>query len=137
MTRSDSNDARAYLADAHDKYFAPDAVAIVVTHLLPDRLDFLPELASVLEIGKVLAIPYSLDRCTANLLSAKYDIAEPNLEDLRSTDYLRSILSKFPKRRKIILDIGGYFSFLQRDDVESALSEILGIVEDTEAGHRA
>lgn len=118
--------------------FAEGVVCIVVTHLLPDRIALIPAISKLVTIGAILAIPYSLDTTTQDQLKDEYLIFTPRLAELRDPEYLTNLVLEVSGDNKVILmDIGGYFA-AAHDSLAALFGErLIGIVEDTEAGHRS
>lgn len=113
-----------------------DLGAIVITHVLPDRRLFLPALEEVVKIDRVIAIPYSTDPNVLSELNSSYSFVTPSLEDLKSKNYIIDCINSSSFPNVILLDIGGYFSFLGEGCMSALVRNIEGIIEDTESGHR-
>jgi adenosylhomocysteinase len=110
---------------------------IVLTHFLPDRPDFLDAIRLISPIERVIAIPYSTDQQTLKLLRTSYAVETPDLVQLRSEEYLVSLVTSLgPGAPVAVIEIGGYFAPVLQT-LKSLLGEsFLGAVEDTELGHR-
>ena len=110
---------------------------IVVTHLIPNNFELINTLATIAPIALLVAIPYSLDHALYTRLHKRYNIIVPPLKELTNPQYLLTqILSEInPEIPTIILEIGGYFAAIL-NDLAKKLKELIGIIEDTESGHR-
>lgn len=110
---------------------------IILTHLLPDRPELLSVLSTIAPISLIIAIPYSLDTNTLDSLQNDYLILTPTLDELFNPDYLSSVLAnELEKGPRILLEIGGYFAFILQTIPLHIRNNLLGVIEDTEAGHR-
>ncbi len=107
---------------------------ILVTHLLPDRPAFLKALS---KIGKVVAIipkPKSINKETLHIIKKRYPIINFTREDMNNSKKIIRFIKKVTKRKFIILDIGGYFSYTFNDIAKHFGDKFIGVVEDTENG---
>jgi adenosylhomocysteinase len=112
---------------------------LLVTHLLEDRPVVVRNLAKCCTIGAILGIPYSMVPRIQQTLSIDYDVAVPALETLLNHDDLFDIASKMILKsdvRVAIMEIGGYFAPIGNRLKETFGSKFLGVIEDTESGHR-
>jgi len=110
---------------------------IVLTHALPDRPEFLSALGKVLPISMVIAVPYSIDNQSLEVIKKKYHVVQPSLHQLSSKTYLQNALSKVVHNEPFaIVEIGGYFAPVVGHLREKYEELFLGVVEDTEAGCR-
>ena len=115
-----------------------DAQFIIVTHILFDRPEFLQAIKSIANISLIVAIPYSLNQQAYQNLNSIYPIITPTLEELSNPEYL--LKNTVPKldlaKPVIILEIGGYYAQVIKRLVKEFNVNLLGVVEDTEIGHR-
>ncbi len=114
-----------------------DIDIVVITHCLPDRPELLDAISEIGRIGGVIAIPYSIDPSALEVLSKQYRVVCPTLQDLMTPSKLVQLIEPLVTDRPFcVLEIGGYCA-----EAHCALSErfgdrLIGVVEDTEAGHR-
>lgn len=111
---------------------------IVLTHILEDRPELLSAISSLGKIALVIGIPYSIHTKTKDALETEFTIATPTLEQLYDKNFLIDLISTYAQNDTpvIILEIGGYFSKILPELHGMLGSKLLGIIEDTEAGHR-
>jgi adenosylhomocysteinase len=113
---------------------------VVVTHLLPDRPALLRAMASLATIARVLPIPYSTNEDALHTaISEGFPVTELTWEQLNSRAVLQNILRDAAESTDvpiIICEIGGYFAGLLPRLPSEISKRVLGVVEDTEAGHR-
>src|SRR5947209_4026156 len=114
-----------------------DCSVILVTHILPDRRTLFSAIEEVAKIDRVLAIPYSIDKPTLERLQRNYQILTPTLSDLRSASFLVDVVRSIPGDQPlIIVEIGGYFASAVVQLKRLLGARLVGVIEDTEAGHR-
>lgn len=115
-----------------------DATLLLVHHALPTHIDFFKSLSKIFKNGIFISIPYSLNLQTTHILSKDYSkiITPSNIEELERNlqSEIMSLLAN--KEKFVLIEVGGYsvkiLSRLKKD-----LSDLLiGVVEDTENGHR-
>ncbi len=124
-----------YFAELASLVGKQDIQLIVLTHLLDDRPELLEALEGIAEIKMVIAIPYSIHQVTYEQLKGRYNIVTPTLAQLYDTEYLGQLLQQANPKPTILLEIGGYFAKALAQ--AKALPEhIIGVIEDTEMGHR-
>jgi adenosylhomocysteinase len=111
---------------------------IIVTHLLPDRVELFGAISSIAPIALVISIPYSLNEGALQLLQKTYKINTPTLEQLKNEKYLLdTILDAIDtKKSVVILEIGGYCAPIINKLSKRLGGKLLGVIEDTEAGYR-
>ncbi|CAN5423246.1 adenosylhomocysteinase [soil metagenome] len=128
---------KLYFADIAKLVPLCDVHFIVLTHLLNDRPEFLSALEQIAPILTIIAIPYSIHHSTLHKLQDKYTIRTPSLDDLRNKDYLLQILNQYnnPFKPIVIIEIGGYFAHILSEAYNTLHINILGVIEDTEAGY--
>lgn len=115
-----------------------DIQIVILTHFLEDRPELIEAISAIAPISLLIAIPYSIHQSTLVELEKIYPVATPTLEQLYDKTYLITILTKHLKKAKpfIILEIGGYFAPVLQEIKKHLSMNLLGVVEDTEAGHR-
>ncbi len=111
---------------------------IIVTHLLPNAPQFLEALNKVGMIRLIVAIPYSIDEKTKAEILQSYSIVFPSMDELTDSEFMVNLIKKaVPKERKFIIqEIGGYFAGITKELKTHYSDNFIGIVEDTEAGHK-
>lgn len=112
----------------------------LIVHVVPDMVEFISALNQLGKVVHILAIPYSTDKSTYEyLLSSGYSIDSPSLEQLLTPDQLsQQVDNKLSDKSKyIFIEVGGYLSRTIAYLPEIIRQNTLGIIEDTEAGHRA
>jgi adenosylhomocysteinase len=115
---------------------APDAGALVVTHLLPDRPFFLDALDKVAEIACVFPKPKSIDRTVLRRLRDRYSIEVADRAAFADRGSVDALLFRhgIDHRPLVAIDIGGYL--VPAIAHLSAGAALVGVVEDTENGHQ-
>ncbi|MFT4101998.1 MAG: hypothetical protein QM674_13365, partial [Burkholderiaceae bacterium] len=111
---------------------------VVLAHCLKDLPHLVHGLSRLGAIAQVVCIPYSLDPSSLKELVHRYAVTTPTLEELQSPEYLTSLVLQCVDRTTplVIVEIGGYFADAL-PKIRSALgSQLKGVIEDTEAGHR-
>lgn len=107
---------------------------ILVTHLLPDRPNFIQALEKVMEIGLIIPKPKTIQPDVLNQLK-KYPIFQITRDKLKQKDIAIKLIRKYVGDSPfIIADIGGYFAAPALDIKKEFKDRFLGIVEDTENG---
>lgn len=108
---------------------------VLLIHLVQDSVEFIQKIEKIGDIVLLIAIPYSLDLKVLDNLKA-YNVVQANLTDLYQETFLFNIFEKFVCRTQpvILIEIGGYFSKIALE--LRKYYTVLGIVEDTEFGHR-
>lgn len=116
-----------------------DTAFFVVSHILPDKLDFLDAIAKMGPIAGIIPKMKSINAATLAKVSAMYPLLMIPKEDFsaKSTETLERLRAALghPKQRFVVLDIGGYFADLA-PHFQAAGLNCVGIVEDTENGHQ-
>ncbi|MFF5113221.1 adenosylhomocysteinase [Streptosporangium sp. NPDC000509] len=110
---------------------------MVITHLLPGQMDFLPVLDRVASVAAVLPKPKSADRRTLEAVTASYRCDPLNRSNFAAPAWLTAYLDDRAAGRPLVLaDIGGYFAPALAAVCEALPGRIAGVVEDTENGLR-
>lgn len=111
---------------------------VILTHILEDRPELLSAIQTIAPISLLIGIPYSTHNPTLQILQEQYTTINPTLDLLLSEDYLTSQITKYINLNTptIILDIGGYFAPALKTLQNSFNGKLLGVIEDTEAGHK-
>jgi adenosylhomocysteinase len=119
--------------------FEPDeqVSSFLVTHLLPERPSFVRGVAAMSRLRAVLPKPKSVDP------TARSEVEETTLVDPLSRDLFAdpdTALDYFENRAAsepvVLLDVGGYFAPILSDLNERFTGRLVGVIEDTENGHR-
>jgi len=109
----------------------------VITHLLQDRPRFLMALAKQADVKVILPKPKSVDERAMQEISGHYNCDELTRE--RFQDPLKAVqyFERHAGRESILLlDVGGYFAPTLREVCAGFSGRVVGLVEDTENGHR-
>jgi adenosylhomocysteinase len=111
---------------------------VIVIHILPDIIPILKALKAITDIPLIIAIPYSIHISTLNLLKDKYQIITPSLRDIQNKNFLLHEITKCIDQQKktIIFEIGGYCAHIISALKKYLGNLLLGVIEDTESGHR-
>lgn len=111
---------------------------IVLTHLVSDINEFIDAIKNIGKIAVIVAVPYSTDEDVLTKIEGSYKIVQPSLDELLNGEQLKNIVIPTIEKNKptIIVEIGGYFSPVI-DELNTYLEgNLIGIIEDTENGHR-
>ncbi len=108
--------------------------SIVVSHIIPDCVEYLESLNYVCPIQLLIPKPNSIDEDIFNKLSGKLPITKIKREEIITSKVIETII-KSSDKKIIIFDIGGYFAeyVAQRNDL---CQNIKCIIEDTENGYQ-
>ncbi len=111
---------------------------VILTHTVSDVAEFISAINDMGKISIIISIPYSKDEAVYSSLSQKYKTITPSLNELLDPIYLKQLVlnSIDTKKSLIIVEIGGYFSSIISEIQSELHGNLIGIVEDTEAGHR-
>lgn len=111
---------------------------VILTHTVSDIAEFISAINDMGEISIIISIPYSKDEKVYDILSKQYKTITPTLNELLDSSYLKQLVFKNinPLKPLIIVEIGGYFSSIITEIQSELNGNLIGIVEDTEAGHR-
>ncbi|GAB3709755.1 NAD(P)-binding domain-containing protein [Nocardiopsis oceani] len=116
---------------------ASKAGSVVVTHLLPERPVFLDALARITELRAVLPKPKSVDTAARDEVGERWRCDRLDRTAFASPEKVLAYLeSRAPGERLVLLDVGGYFAPALPHVCDQFSGQILGVVEDTENGHR-
>jgi adenosylhomocysteinase len=117
----------------------PEAMpaSFLITHLLPERPSFVKAIGAVSDLRAVLPKPKSIDTAARREIErfAQCDELSRELFSNAETclDYFES---RAGDRRVVLLDVGGYFTPALDTLCNCFSGQILGVVEDTENGHK-
>ncbi|WP_418155522.1 NAD(P)-dependent oxidoreductase [Actinoalloteichus caeruleus] len=110
---------------------------IAITHLLSGRPVFLRALASMTHLRAVLPKPKSIEQFALQEATADWQVDRLDRSKLSSPDEAVTYLeSRAAGERVVLLDVGGYFAPALPELCARFSGEIVGVVEDTENGHR-
>ncbi|MBT8224281.1 MAG: adenosylhomocysteinase [Dactylosporangium sp.] len=116
---------------------AQPVCSVVITHLLAERPAFLRALAQVSDVRAVLPKPRSIDRRAREEIAETFTVDELNRDRFADPgtviDYLEE---RAAGQSVVLLDVGGYFASSLPQLCDRVSGQILGVVEDTENGHR-
>ncbi|MET9862806.1 adenosylhomocysteinase [Streptomyces smyrnaeus] len=112
--------------------------AFLITHLLPERPAFVRGVASVTDLRAVLPKPKSVRAEARHQVEAEGHACDTLSRELFSdTDRaVRYIEARAAGRPVVLLDVGGYFTSALDGLCDHFSGRILGVVEDTENGHK-
>lgn len=115
-----------------------NAQFIVLTHILNDRPELLSAISKIGKISLIIGIPYSIDCKTLKIVEKKYKTVTPSLEQLSDKNFLVDLIRTNIDHSKpaIIIEIGGYFAPTLNILSEILKDNLIGIIEDTETGHK-
>ena len=115
-----------------------DIQFVILTHLLEDRPELVDAIRNIGTVSLIISIPYSHHKKSFEILKENYYVATPTLEQLYDSDYLTSLIISHtkPKVPLVIIEIGGYCAPILNKLQEKLHGSLLGVIEDTEAGHR-
>ncbi|MFI0899388.1 adenosylhomocysteinase [Streptomyces sp. NPDC020983] len=119
--------------------FRPDEppVSFLITHLLPERPSFVRAVATASSLRAVLPKPKSVSP-TAKREAERIAPCDPlSRETFADPDQaVEYVESRAAGERVVLLDVGGYFAPTLSALAEHFSGTILGVVEDTENGHK-
>ncbi|MFF0312654.1 adenosylhomocysteinase [Streptosporangium sp. NPDC004379] len=128
----------AYFAKITARFVTDEQVtSFLVTHLLPERPCFVHAVAAMSRLRAVLPKPKSITAAAQREVeqTVPVDALSRELFDRPKTalDYFESRAAAEPI---VLLDVGGYFAPTLNDLNGSFSGRLLGVIEDTENGHR-
>ena len=111
---------------------------VVIAHCVKDLPHLLYGISQVASVALVLCVPYSVEPQTFDALKGQYRLAVPTLSQLADPDFLVSQIEQHTATEAAlaIVEIGGYYAAAISKLPERIAKRLIGIVEDTEAGHR-
>lgn len=115
-----------------------DLCILLVTHLLPDRPDFIQVLDRVGRVGAILPKPKSVHGPTLAWAQQHYPVLPLNRHWTSDPGEVIAQIAPLvmSHERLIILDIGGYFAKSKAVLAELFGARFIGVVEMTENGHQ-
>ena len=129
-----------------DAYFAKIAAqfppatrpaAFLVTHLLPERPSFVRAAAQLTALKAVLPKPKSIDPAALREVEQSVPVDALSRELFADPDSALDYLeSRAAGEDLVLLDVGGYFAPTLAAVCERFSGRVLGVIEDTENGHR-
>lgn len=115
----------------------PVARALLVTHLLAERPSFVRAVDRIAGLAAVLPKPKSIDRVALEEVTAVYRVDQLTRGLFADAERALAFLEECAAGQSVILlDIGGYFAPVLDQLCERFSGRVLGVVEDTENGHR-
>ncbi|MEU6145065.1 adenosylhomocysteinase [Streptomyces sp. NPDC047081] len=137
VARPPSVAADAFFAGLASRLPRGEVSSLVVTHLLPGQMNFLPALGQVAEVRAVLPKPKSADRRTQDVVADTYRLDPLDRGRFADPEWLARYLDDRADGRPLVLaDIGGYFAPALTEVCRVRPGLIRGVVEDTENGLR-
>jgi adenosylhomocysteinase len=126
-----------HITDTVGPQGAAPARALLVTHLLPERPSFVRAVDRIVSLAAVLPKPKSIDRVALQQVTAAYHVDELTRGLFTDADRALAYLEQRAAGQPVtLLDIGGYFAPVLPELCERFSGRVLGVVEDTENGHR-
>jgi adenosylhomocysteinase len=119
--------------------FAPteQAASFVITHLLPERPGFIRAVAAMSRLRAVLPKPKSINPAAQREVEHAVPVDPLSRELFSDPDTaLDYVESRAAGENIVLLDVGGYFAPTLIDLHGRFSGQILGVIEDTENGHR-
>ncbi|GAA0374002.1 adenosylhomocysteinase [Streptomyces blastmyceticus] len=120
--------------------FAPEErpVSFLITHLLPERPAFVRGIAGVTELRAVLPKPKSVHAEALRQVESDGHACDRLSRDMFADPdrAVRYIEARAAGRPVVLLDVGGYFAPALGALCDRFSGRLLGVVEDTENGHR-
>ncbi|MDK9498227.1 adenosylhomocysteinase [Streptomyces katrae] len=112
--------------------------SVLITHVLPERPAFVRGVGTVTDLRTVLPKPKSVDpHALRQIEDDGYGCAELSRELFTDPDRALGFLeTRAAGRPVVLLDVGGYFAHSLGALCDRFSGQILGVVEDTENGHR-
>ena len=109
---------------------------ILVSHILPDKLDFIETLSNYFKIEFIIPKPNSIDKNTLEKINNKFKILKITRNEIYSNK--EKILEEIVKIKNdiIFIDIWWYFSKISYFLSKKLWSKIIWIIEDTENWHQ-
>lgn len=118
----------------------PDTQVLLVAHLLKDKLPMIRALGRITKIAAIIPIPYSLDPASMQDVERMgIPVLDCTLSDLLDPEFGKAVLSNLIRENEapiLVAEVGGYFAPAGNSIREAFGERFLGIVEDTESGHR-
>ena len=107
---------------------------ILVTHLLPDRPNFLKGLSKIVDVALIIPKPKTINQTVLKKIK-KYPVNEISRDKLNQKGVAVDIITKYVGSSKFVIsDIGGYFAESIKDIKDHFRERFLGVIEDTENG---
>jgi adenosylhomocysteinase len=134
----DPTPVRTFFGEVAEK-FQPTtkSATLVTTHILRDRPFFLEALSKVSDVISLTPKPKSIDRATLSWLSHRYSIDHRARSDANDVnDFVNLLNDRIPEGPFIFVDVGGYYAQIVQPINKLLPDRLLGIVEDTENGHK-
>ncbi|MEV6120804.1 adenosylhomocysteinase [Streptomyces sp. NPDC052077] len=119
--------------------FTPSALpsSLLVTHLLPERPAFVRAVGAVSRLRGVLPKPKSVSPSARREIEAAFPVDDLSRARFADPDAALAYLeARAAGEPVVLLDVGGYFAPSLDALCERFSGSVLGVVEDTENGHR-
>jgi adenosylhomocysteinase len=118
----------------------PDTALLLVAHLLWDKLPMIRALGRITKIAAVIPVPYSCDQSVRREIEHMgITVLDCSLGELLNPEFGKQLLNDIMNNNDnaiIISEVGGYFAPIANAISEAFGDKFLGVVEDTESGHR-
>lgn len=111
---------------------------VIVTHIVPDVDEFVLALHEKIPVSAVIPKPNSLNQSVLSKIRRHVPILGYTRAAIMSQPaaFLNDLKKTVTDKRFAIIDTGGYFSHVLDDMAKSNQFNLMGIVEDTENGHK-
>lgn len=110
--------------------------SLVISHMVPNALSFIPAMNAIAPVCTILPKPKSKERPETAILSADFPIADLTRDWAENPSLVVAYLESLNLNGKdlILVDIGGYFSESATEIASTYSGNIIGIIEGTENG---
>jgi adenosylhomocysteinase len=116
---------------------AQPPATLLITHLLPERPAFVRAVASVSDLRAVLPKPKSVTASARREIQRTWPVDRLSRDLFGDADSATRYLdSRAAGAEVVLLDVGGYFTPVLEALCDRFSGHVLGVVEDTENGHR-
>ncbi len=128
-----------YFRHVTDQFAGTDrqVQSLVITHMLAERPSFVRAVDRLSRIAAVLPKPKSIDRSAVRRVSQFFPVDGLTRGQFANLDTALAYLEQRAAGQSLVLlDVGGYFAPVLAELCERFTGRIVGVVEDTENGHR-
>ena len=116
----------------HRYWWKEDISLVIVSHILPDKWDFIKILSKFFTIEYIIPKPKSIDPHTLEKMKHEYNIWHITREEIyHNRDFVIDMFHAI-NHQIIIIDIGGYFAHILETLEKTCNQKIIWVIEDTE-----